>query len=281
MKRYMLLCLSVLTLSVLAGALTSRIGGQATAAIRSLVTTTPVAKKTVAPIAGMNDALQAAVDSDQKIHASVTLVDLDTGITYQAGLTQSFTAASTTKVLTAVAYLHEVELGKATLDQTLDNGMTAQQAMQQMIEVSDNDAWAALDDALGSYRTTYAQALGMKSFDASDNSITTADEAKLLTKLAQGSLLTNAHQELLYNLMANTDSTNLISAILPTGSTVYHKYGELGSELHDAAIVTMGSHHFILVIFTNSQTGDSSLYDQQVSVIHAIIQADVTTFTVQ
>jgi beta-lactamase class A len=220
--------------------------------------------------------MNTAIDQYSSLDAAATVIDLNTGKEYDAGTTATtYEAASTTKVLAAVAFLHEVEQGDASLDDTID-GMTAELAMQQMIEVSDNDAWAGFNDFLGDYQQTYADDIGLSSYDASDNTITAADEAKLLEQLADGKLLDSAGKALLYEYMENTDSTDLIPAALPTSATVYHKYGQVDGVLHDAAIVDYDGHQFVLVVYTNNPDGTSDDYDDQVALIHAVTTAAVS-----
>ena len=143
-----------------------------------------------------------------------------------------------------------------------------------MIEVSDDQAWADLNDYLGDQQQDYATSIGLTSFTGGEyNTMTAADMAKLLAELYQGKLINTADRNLLYNYMANTTSTNLIQAALPSDATVYHKYGQLWGYLNDAAIVSYHGHDFALVIFTNNTDGTSDEYADQVTLIHAIIQA--------
>jgi beta-lactamase class A len=230
-------------------------------------------------VADMNQAITA--NSGAGVEVAATLIDLDNNKEYDAGETGVvFRAASTTKVLAAIDYLHEVELGQATLTQTID-GVSAQQAIKQMIEVSDNDAWAGINDFLGTDQQAYAASLGLSSYDFDTNTITASDEAKLLAQLYQGKLLTTAHQALLYSYLANTDSTDLIPAALPANATVYNKYGELDGNLHDAAIVSYGGHHFVLVIYTKNDDDSVDDYDSRVTLIHAITTAAFTDIQAQ
>jgi beta-lactamase class A len=211
------------------------------------------------------------------LEAAASLVDLDNDKEYDAGESRyAFKAASTAKVLTAVAYMHEVELGDVSLSQSV-GGTSAQQQIKQMIEVSDNTAWANLDDLLGDDLQTYAHTIGMSGFSAGDYStMRTIDEARLLQQLYQGKLISSAHRALLYDYMSHTNSSNLIQAALPNGATVYHKYGQLEGELHDAAIVSYQGRHFALVIYTKNPDTTSGVYDDQIALIHAVTQAALT-----
>lgn len=225
--------------------------------------------------------MNQAINNDPSLEAAASLIDLDNGKEYDAGLSSTvFQAASTAKVLAAVDYLHEVEQGDATLAQNM-GGVSAQQELKQMIEVSDNTAWLNINEFLGSQQESYAHSIGLSSYTGDDgyNTLTSAEEASLLEQLYQGKLINSTHRALLYSYMSNTNSTNLIQAALPDSATVYHKYGQLGGELHDAAIVTSQGHHFVLVIYTKNPDNTADDYDGQVALIHAITTATFNDIT--
>ncbi|HVV25747.1 MAG TPA: serine hydrolase [Candidatus Saccharimonadales bacterium] len=222
----------------------------------------------------VTDDMNSAIAGYPDLDTAATLIDLDTGRQYTAGQTTTlFKAASTAKVLTAIDYLHQTETGQATLSQSID-GTSAEQLIKQMIEVSDDQAWADLNNYLGDQQQTYADSIGLSSFTGGEYyTMTAADEAKLLALLYQGKLINAADRNLLYTYMANTTNTNLIQAALPSDATVYHKYGQLWGYLNDAAIVDYQGHHFALVIFTNNPAGTSDDYNDQVALIHAVTAA--------
>ncbi|HEX3568786.1 MAG TPA: serine hydrolase [Candidatus Saccharimonadales bacterium] len=225
----------------------------------------------------LTSALTAIIAAHPDTTTSVAITDLDTDKAYDVGSSAAFTAASTTKVLTATDYLHQVELGSATLDQTID-GDTAQDLLQRMIQQSDNDAWVALNDYLTyTQMSDYAHSLGLDSYDWQTNAFTAKDEASLLTQLAKGTLVSDEHRTLLYSYMQNTSDDDLIPAALPSSATVYHKYGELDGDLHDAAIITYKGHHFVLVIYTNNPEATLDDYDARTTLIHDLTTAVVHT----
>jgi beta-lactamase class A len=248
------------TLAVKAKTLTAV--AQATPAQLTIKSSSPM--RALSLVADLN-----AAGNNTGLSWAATVIDLNTGKEYDAGATTTiFKAASTAKVLTAVDYLHEVEQGNASLNQSI-SGVTATQLMKQMIEVSDNTAWADLNNFLGAQEQTYATGIGMSNFTGGDYfTMTASDEAKLLAQLAEGKLINTSDRAILYNFMANTDSSNLIPAALPSGTTIYHKYGELWGNLHDAAIVQYQGHDFVLVIYTNNGDGTMDDYNGQVQLIH-------------
>lgn len=211
------------------------------------------------------------IADNTNVEVAVSVVDLDNDKQYNAGETEVvFKAASTTKLIAALAYLHEVELGNATLTQRL-NGTNAEQLIKQALEVSDNNAWASLNEYLGDKQQTYAQSIGLTSFTGGDyNTITAADEATLLSLLYRGKLVSDEHRSTLYGYMANADGESFIKAALPTTATVYHKYGTLWGNLHDTAIINYSGHNYALVIFTKSSDNTLDDYDNRVNLIHGL-----------
>src|SRR6204780_3453169 len=170
-----------------------------------------VAKKPAA----INQTVMAS-QINQDINASdletgVSIIDLTNNQRYDYGLGDTqYIAASTTKVLSASLFLHDVELGQDSLSQPL-GGSTAQAEMQKMIVVSDDTAWEDFNDLLGHPALlAYAQSLGMKSYDPDNNLINSDDLATLLADLYQGKLLDSQHTNLLLGYMAQADYAQYI-----------------------------------------------------------------------
>ena len=236
---------------------------------------------TADPLAGLPADMNAAILASPSLSASATLINLETGKTYNAGnYSQSYTAASTAKLVAVFDYIHQVELGKASLSQNIQ-GQSAQDIIMRMIVYSDNDAWTKLNTYLHMpQEQKYVSSLGVLATIQTDNvRFSTPQMAKLLQLLYQGKLMNTAHQALVYEYMSHTTVKNLIQAALPADATVYHKYGQVEGVLHDAAIVQYQGHDFVLVVYTNNPAGVSTLKTQQVDLIHAVTTAafaDVT-----
>jgi len=218
----------------------------------------------------MIESIQAIATNYPSVETSVSVIDLNSGEQTDIGENAAFTAASTTKVLTAAAYMQLIDQGKASLQTTI-SGASAKNLLQRMLNMSDNTAWAALNDYIGKASLqTYADSLGLTSYAAATNTITAHDEAQLMAKLYKNELTTAAHTQLLFSYMHNTNNEDLIPAAMPTDATIYHKYGYLGGELHDAAVVTYQGHHFVLVIFTKNSTGTLDDYTERTQLFHSI-----------
>jgi beta-lactamase class A len=115
------------------------------------------------------------------------------------------------------------------------------------------------------------------SYDLDGNTLTTADMAHVLAELYEGKLLDQEHTEQLLSYMQNTNDEDLIPAALPAGVTVFHKYGLLGGELHDAAILTTATRGVVLVIYTKGN--DLTDVPQRTELIHTIAAAVARTMT--
>jgi beta-lactamase class A len=244
----------------------------------SSTTNQPAAKTaTVNTLSSLVPALTATLNSSD-VSASVSVIDIASGKQYNAGLEVPFRGASTTKVLTAVAYMHRVEQGTATLS-TQINGASAQTMLQSMLQQSNNAAWSAFNDYLGKPNLeAYAHSIGLSSFSVSDNTITAEDDAQLLAQLYGHHLISAEHSRLLMSFMQDTDNERLIPAALPAEATVYHKYGYLEGELHDSAIITYQGHTFVVVIFTNNQRTTIDDSATRMQLIHALTNDVITQY---
>jgi beta-lactamase class A len=246
----------------------------------SLATLTLAKKKPTA----INQTLMASqinqVINGSSLEVGASIIDLTNNQRYDYGLGDTeYIAASTTKLLSASLFLHDVEQGQDSLSQPLGDS-TAQAEMQKMIVISDDDAWLDFNDLLGhSALLQYAQSLGMNSYDPDNNTITSDDLALMLARLYQGKLLNTQHTNLLLGYMAQADYKQYIGGVIPQGVKFYHKIGFLDDRVMDAAIIDNGKHPYVLVIFTKDPSGTS--YDQAAGeqAFHDITSATLTAFT--
>lgn len=211
-----------------------------------------------APVAAAPDALRDRIESvleeydDYRIGLALADVSGDAALTF--GDQDAFTAASTAKIITAAAYYHLVETGEAALDQPLGNYDAAFQ-LEAMVNESNNDSWLLLMNAVG-YRqlTEYAASIGV-AYDPEENLLTPAEIALVLKRLHGGDLLNAENTARLLGTMKDTNNEELIPAGSQAGVEVFHKYGELGGNLHDAAVLTYRGSSFVLVIYTENPKG--------------------------
>jgi beta-lactamase class A len=180
----------------------------------------------------------------------VAVADATGGAVRTFGDEEAFAAASTAKLITAVAYFQRVEAGEARLDERLGS-YTAAFQLEAMINNSNNDSWLLLMDRLGYRRLTqFAASIGV-TYDPLDNQLTPEEMARVLTKLHSGELLNPVNTAQLLGYMTDTNNEELIPAAASgPGIIVYHKYGQLAGSLHDAALLQHRGATYALVIFT-------------------------------
>ncbi len=223
--------------------------------------------------AGLDAKINGIIAANPEYQIGVALMDLSGGSTsqeiHQYGVESPFEAASTAKVLAAEAFYHLVETGAASLDDVL-GAYPADFQLQAMIQQSDNDSWSLIMDAVGHEELTdYANSLGV-AYTPESNTLTTADMARILAGLYSGALLNAVDTEQLLSTMQNTNDETLIPAAVPAGVSVYHKYGELAGELHDAAILDKGGHAFVLVVYTKGD--DLGSVPERTGIIHEVTE---------
>lgn len=242
--------------------------------------TTPKPKKIIQaePISSntwtlLEQNVTAIINQNPALDVSVAVIDISSNTKANYGIQDNFAGASTTKVLTAAAYLHEVELGNNTLSQMLGS-ISAKEHIRLMINRSNNESWAALNTKLTySKIEAYAHNLGMSSYTARNNTITASDEAVLLQKLYTRTILNDANTKLLLSYMQNTNNEDMIPVAVPENAVFYHKYGQLEDRLHDAAIVDHNGRPIVLVIYTKGGASDGSIYQARTKFIQQIASA--------
>jgi beta-lactamase class A len=202
-------------------------------------------------IAEFTSTTQSIINNNPQIDFDVSVVDLSNNKQTHFGEDSPMDVASVGKIITAVYFMKQVEAGNEKLSETI-NGSTAQYELQQMIVVSDDDAWGALNSELG-YQglQSYANSLGISDYSAVNNTLTSGDIAEVLTKLYEGKLLDQTDTQLILGYMKQANYRGYIVPAVPSSDTIYHKIGLLNDIVNDAAIITNGKQSFVLVIFTN------------------------------
>ncbi|UUL76250.1 class A beta-lactamase-related serine hydrolase [Pseudarthrobacter sp. Fe7] len=150
----------------------------------------------VAPVAAAPRSLQDSVDTilgeANEYRIGLALADVSGGAERTFGDQNTFTAASTAKILTAAAYYHLVENGQAGLDDPMGDYDAAFQ-LKAMVNDSNNDSWLLLMGAVGYPQLiAYANSIGV-TYDPEQNLLTAADMALILKKLYAGELLNKAN----------------------------------------------------------------------------------------
>jgi len=179
----------------------------------------------------------------------VALIDLSDGVVHGYGVQGNFVAASTAKILAASAYYHLVETGRASLTAPM-GASTAGAQIRQMVQQSNNDSWALILSAVGYRRLTeYAASIGI-TYDCTVNLLTPAEMARTLQLLYTGQLLNARNTAQLLSYMQHTNYETLIPPAVPPGISVFHKYGLLFGNLHDASVLVKDGRGFVFVVYT-------------------------------
>lgn len=228
--------------------------------------------------AALSDTVRSIIANNNDLDIGVTITDVQTNKSYHWGETASYTAASLGKIITACAYLNQVEQGSQNLNDDIE-GLSGREQLTRLITNSDNDAWAALNDQLTADGIeAYAASIGLSGYAPDTNLLTSSDIADVLAKLYQGSLLDKNNTAFLLSLLKNANMRDYIVAAIPSGTTVYHKVGYLDDRLNEAAIITRNNRSYVLTIFSKTTSGDEYDFSRGGDVFGAITKASLQAF---
>jgi beta-lactamase class A len=218
-------------------------------------------------------AITNIINNNNQYQIGVALENVSTNQLQTYGLNAPFEAASTSKIIMACAYYHLVEEGQASLD-TLLGSYSASYQIREMVKDSDNDSWALIENAVGDDELeAYSQSIGIN-YTVDGNLLSPTDMAKFLAELYGGKVLNVADTKQLLSYMQNTNDESLIPDAVPSNVTIYHKYGLLGGELHDVAILVKGKSVYVLSIYTKDDSDQDSI-DSRTDIIHQITKAAI------
>jgi beta-lactamase class A len=211
----------------------------------------PISGPSSQAIAAMSNSINGVINANSNIDFDVSLIDLNTGKQESYGQDQPMTAASVGKLITAGDFLNEVEKGSQSLTETV-GGYSAEYELQQMIVVSDDTAWANLNNLLTYPQLqTYASTIGINDYNSVNNTFTAQDTAHLLELLYNNKLLNASDTQLLMGYLKQANYRQYVVPAIPAEDTIYHKIGLYTDNVNDATIITHGNQAFVLVIFTN------------------------------
>lgn len=132
--------------------------------------------------------------------------------------------------------------------------MTAGEAIEQMIIVSDNDAAYLLTSRVGIDEIdNFLKKYGLKNSSIAQPPVTTAqDIASLFEKLYKGEIIDRDASDKMLELLKHQRLNDRIPKNLPENVKVAHKTGEIDTFKHDAGIV-FGKKPYILVVLTDTK----------------------------
>ena len=224
--------------------------------------------------ASVQQQVNAIIDATPNTQIGIAVENISTKQVETFGITSHFEAASTAKLITAAAYYHLVETGRASLSAPL-GAFTAEYQIQQMVNMSNNESWSLLSDTVGlDELSAYALSIGVN-YDVATNGLAPSDMTTFLAKLYSGQLLNKTDTKQLLSYMHNTNDETMIPAAVDSSITVYHKYGLLNGELHDAAILHRDSSSYALVIYTKG--ADDSDDTQRTAVVKRLTRTIVSS----
>ncbi len=196
---------------------------------------------------------------------------------------QPFEAASLYKLFLMGAVFEEVNAGKLTLDTEisakmshLDSvlgsrefgyeeyddseviGYTVREALQRIAAFSDNYSAIMLAEKVGwAKMQLLAQEIGATNTSIKSPITTSAaDVGLLLDKLYRGEIVSIEASEQILDMLAKSQMNNRIPALLPEGTKIAHKTGELAGVRNDAGIVFLDGRPYIIVIMSKNLKGE-------------------------
>jgi beta-lactamase class A len=165
-----------------------------------------------------------------------------------------YLAASTYKLFVAYAVFQLVDAGELHWNDSI-SGLTADVCLEKMIVNSDNPCATAFGEKIGWARIqTMMRDLGLGSTSLAAGAKYTAanDLALYLQKLGNGTLLPDAHRDVLLGYMKRQIYRKGIPA--GTGVTVADKVGFLYGYIHDAGLVYAPNGTYAMVIMTDGSS---------------------------
>ncbi|MEK7620937.1 MAG: serine hydrolase [Patescibacteria group bacterium] len=250
--------------------------------VYGMILFTPAAEpKKVSAIQSIKAPITKIISTHPDYNISVSIVDTKTNEAAHLGYGSTYTAASTTKLLTAALTMSEVEAGNLSLDDYI-NGSLVSWHLQQMINQSNNQSWKTLNQNFGQEKVeAYAKQLELDTYNYTDNLISAKDMSKLLTKLYRAELVNKANTKLILGHMRQTNDDSFIPAIAETTKIkVYHKYGWLESNIHDVAILESKDKAWVLAIYTNPKNNQQNATISR-DIIHMVTELVTAKLTGQ
>jgi len=211
---------------------------------------------------------------------SVYVEDYRSDFTMGLSETEIFTAASVNKIPILAAFYIQVANGEIDLDRDItlqaneiqDYGTgsirydppgtvySVKTLARLMIKQSDNTAAYILANEIIGYPTRkklVADDMGLTQTDMVVNKTSNKDIATLCRLIWEDKLVSHAYSQEMLSYLKDTDFENRLPADLPDNVSVHHKIGSEVGVIHDAGIVTDGTHTYYIGVFTNDQTNDT------------------------
>jgi beta-lactamase class A len=192
----------------------------------------------------------------------VDVFDETRGVTYTFNADRSFFCASSVKVPIMLTFLSQIEA------QGREPTSTEYRLLRTMIENSDNRSADRLYEKIGAQAgiNAFMREIGLSGLVPNKpgwwghSTITPATMVALLTRLHQGTILTEAHRLLALGYMEHVDSLGRVGVgdSSPAGATIAMKDGWTGAldgtgtyVVNTSGIVTLGAETYIISVYTD------------------------------
>lgn len=212
---------------------------------------------------------------------SVFVEDYTSDFSMGISETETFVAASVNKVPILAALYSQAQSGHVDLDRDItlqeneiqDYGTgsirydepgtvySIKTLARLMIKQSDNTAAYILANEIIGYPTlkNLVSSWGLTQTDMDKNRTSAKDMALLFRKIYDEEIASHSNSQEMLSFLKDTDFETRLPAKLPEEVAVYHKIGTETGIVHDAGIVTDGTHTYFIGIFTNdTATGEET-----------------------
>ncbi len=226
-----------------------------------------------------SESIDEIIKSYPEYEIGVSVMDVNTNEKIDLGEQSPFTAASTTKLITAALTMHEIEAGKLSLDTEINDSPVSWH-LEQMINQSNNASWKSLNDEFGKKKMeNYAKSIGLNTYKYEGNSISPKDMSVLLAKLYKNKLANKENTKIILSHMVHTNDDSFIPTVAETQDIkVYHKYGWYESNIHDVGLLVADKSTWALAVYTHPKDNDNHSTTSR-DIIHKVTQATVNQLT--
>jgi beta-lactamase class A len=212
------------------------------------------------------------------VNYSVVVKDLNSDFTMSLNDSVIFTAASINKIPILATLYYKAQKNEIDLDKTItlqkkdiqDYGTgsirydkpgsvySIKTLAQLMIQSSDNTAAYILGTNIIGLDTVQelVDSWGLVQTNMENNKTSNHDMEIIMEKIFEGDIAGAAFTQEMLAYFKDTDFESRIPALLPQGTTVYHKIGTEVGKLHDLGIVVSPKSTYYIGIFTNDITSD-------------------------
>lgn len=231
----------------------------------------PASAEATAPGPALVSVTEAAatLDADLDGDVAAVVVDLTTGERADHRGSTTFTSASLYKLYVVATALDQVDRGELGIDTVVGGGCgSLGYAVELVVSVSDNVCairlgsllgWREVEDYVqeqGFTGTTFSPVEEAGGWATTGQQTTADDTADLLVRLAEGELLSPASSELFLDQLEAQYFDSALSLVLEEDGAVFaHKLGTLEEVSHDAGILTVDGHRYVVAVLTGGFDG--------------------------